>query len=65
MTVPVNIPTQIIIHTISVSINDTSSTVLPSWAILDELILCIAPADFVISSIPPDEADQYWKILPS
>ena len=44
------IPTQVIIQTFLISKSYSSSIVLPGWAILEELVLCIGPAARAIFS---------------
>ena len=54
--------TQVIIQTLLMSKNDTSSSVLPGWAILVELIFCNSlAARHIFSSICPAQLGKYWK----
>ena len=55
--------TKVIIQTLSISKNDTSSIVLPGWAMWLELIFRIAlAAGLLFSSIRPAQLGVYWKI---
>ena len=54
-------PTWVIMETLSISKSDTSSIVLPDWAILEKFIFCIAQADVpIFSIIHPAHLGQYF-----
>ena len=56
--------TKVIIQTLSISKNDTSSIVFPGWAIFVKLIFCIAmAAGFMFFIIHPAQLGEYWKIF--
>ena len=53
--------TRVIIETLSISKNDTYSTVLPGWALLEESIFCIAlAAGSIFSNIHPAEMGVFY-----
>ena len=69
-----SIPTRVIIQTLSISKNYTSSIVLPGWAILEELIFCIVlearpiffnicPAQLGVYYPVFAQLGEYWKII--